>query len=332
MKQYRTILIGVGGIAAQHYKMLSAIPERCEVLGMVDRDAEMLEKRKAEWGYRAFGSLDEALAEKPDVAWVMTPVGPRLEILRRCFAAGCDVFTEKPLALNLEDAKACVAAAREAGRTLGFGCNFRHVPAYHTMARLFREGLLGDLIKVYAHTYVQRVDDFWARKMQQTDAWRLTFEASGGRIFEFSIHSVNWVQWIGGTPKSVFGRHDAVSPTLAEAGLDDVVSAHIGFERGFGVVETIMAPGVKNRNAFGIVGTRGEVWDDTAEGKVRLVMPEDGRDEFVPYDDAPTRAADFFDALDEGRAPLNDAEAALESTRICLAFNESVRRGECVGL
>jgi len=333
-QKYRVGLIGVGDIAGTHQEMLAALTERCEVIGMTDRDDEILRKRQEEWGYRPFESLDSLLAEKPDVAWVMTPVKPRMGILCDCFAVGCHVFTEKPLALSIEDAVACVELSERANRVLSVGCNERHLPPSHTMAKLFHNGVLGRLIKVYAQTFIQRDNEFWARKLNQPDAWRLTFEASGGRIFEYAIHLVNWVQWIGGEALQVSGVHDSVSEALAENGVDDVVSALIRFSEGYGVVETVMAPGIGRAmdRRMGIIGTRGQCWYDEAEQKVRLIVPEENRDEFLTPVKCANRAEEFFDALDKGVAPLNDGKAAVATTRICCAFNESVRTNRTVNL
>jgi len=330
MKRYRVAMIGVGGISGAHHTMLSALPERCEVVGMYDVDPERLRQRREEWGYRAFDSLEELLAEQSDVAWIMTPVQPRLALLAACFGAGRHCFTEKPLALNVADAEKAVRLARNAGRRLFVGHNMRNTPDTCTMGQLFFSGALGELIKVYYHTYVQRVDDFWARKFQGADAWRLSFDQCGGRIFEFSIHGVNWLQWIGGQPLRVYGTNAAVSKTLAEAGLDDVVSAHVAFERGYGVNETIMAPGVRSQRWVGIVGTRGECWLEG--GKIRVVIPGDERDELIDPEPCPDRAESFFNSLDRDEAPVNDGAAALATTRICCAFNESVRTGNAVQL
>ena len=330
MKKHRVAMIGVGNISGAHHRMLSALPERCEVIGMCDTEPEQLKKRQQEWGYQPYGSLDALLGEEPDVAWIMTPVQPRLMLLEKCFAAGCHCFTEKPLALNVPDAERAVALAEQAGKKLFVGHNMRNAPDTHTMGRLFLSGALGRLIKVYYHTYVQREDEFWARKFQQPDAWRLSFDTCGGRIFEFSIHGVNWLQWIGGEPARVYGTNDAVSETLANAGLDDVVSAHVAFEQGYGVNETIMAPGMKNRRDVGIVGTKGECW---LEGnKVHVAIPGEGRDELIDPEPCANRAESFLDSIDRDETPINDGAAALATTRICCAFNESVRAGQAVDL
>ena len=271
MKKFRVAMIGVGGISSSHYKMFSALPDRAEVIGMYDIRPEQMELRHKEWGYPIFPSREALLAAKPDVAWIMTPVQPRLEILEACFAAGLHCFTEKPLALNVADAEKAVAFAKKANRKFFVGQNQRNEADTYTMGKLFFDGVLGDLIKVYFHHYIQRDDQFWAKKVQQPDAWRLKFENCGGRIFEFSIHGINFLQWIGGTPQWVYGKNDAVSQTLAKEGLDDVVSAHVAFKKGYGVNETIMAPGMMNRRNIGIVGTKGECWLE--DKKIRVVVP-----------------------------------------------------------
>jgi len=321
-------MIGVGGIAPAHHKMLSELPERCEVVGMCDTDTGQMQKRQEEWGYKPFDSLDALLDEKPDVAWIMTPVQPRLMLLERCFGAGCHCFTEKPLALNVADAEAALALAEKAGKHLFVGHNCRNLADTHTMGQLFLSGALGDLIKVHFQTYIRREDEFWAKKFQQADAWRLSFDMCGGRIFEFSIHGINWIQWIGGEPQWVYGKNDAISTTLEDAGLDDVVSAHVAFAKGFGVNETIMAPGMINRTDVGIVGTKGECRKEN--GKIRVVVPGEDQDELIDPEPCADKAASFFDSLDRDEPPINDGAAAVATTKICCAFNESVQTRQVV--
>lgn len=330
MKKYRIAMIGVGGISQAHYKMLNEAPERNEVIGMFDIRPEAMEEKHEKWGYRIFESREALLAEKPDVVWCMTPVGPRAEIFEASFQAGCHVFTEKPLAFSVEDAKALVAMAKKYDKKLCFGANERSGAQTSTMAEIFQSGALGDLLKVYAHTYINRDNEFWAKKFQQPDAWRMSWDASGGRIFEFAIHLVNWVAWIGGSPVQVYGTHDCVSDALRENGLDDVVSAHIKFNQGIGIVETFMAPGCKPkmRRNLGILGAKGEVWQ---EGKqVRVIIPGEERDELIDPYPCSNRAVQFLDDLDAGGEPKNDGVAAIATTEICCAFNESWRTGQVV--
>jgi predicted dehydrogenase len=264
----------------------------------------------------------------------MTPVGPRIEIFGACVEAGCNVFTEKPIALNNADAETCVKIVEGGGKLLSVGCNERHNPPSYTMAKLFRDGVLGDLIKVYAQTYINRDNHFWAKKLDQPDAWRLTFEASGGRIFEFAIHLVNWVQWIGGDPIYVAGANDAVSEALAKNNLDDVVSALFKFKQGYGVVETIMAPGNRKggRRDMGIIGTKGECYFDKKKGQVRVIVPDEDRDEYIDPLKCPTKAEEFLNVLDSGGKMVNDGAAAIATTRMCSAFNEAVRTQTAVML
>lgn len=128
-------MIGVGNISPDHQKMLAKIPDRCEVVGIWDINPETLKKKSEMWGYRAYASMDELLGEKPDVAWIMTPAFPRVELFTKCCEAGMHIFTEKPLSLNNKDARTCVDVVRKAGRSLGFGCNERSIPASYTMAQ-----------------------------------------------------------------------------------------------------------------------------------------------------------------------------------------------------
>ena len=66
--------------------------------------------------------------------------------------------------------------------------------------------------------------------------------------------------------------------------------------------------------------------------RLRAILEPVCRDEAIDPEPCPDRAASFFDSLDRDETPINDGQAALATTRICCAFNESVRTRQVVHL
>ena len=56
---------------------------------------------------RVFARLDDALAERPDVAFICNPSSLHVPAALACVRAGCDLFIEKPLSDGLDEWRSC---------------------------------------------------------------------------------------------------------------------------------------------------------------------------------------------------------------------------------
>ncbi|MBM6581889.1 Gfo/Idh/MocA family oxidoreductase [Microvirga sp. BT689] len=88
--------------------------------------------------------LDRAIAAGGhDAVLLVTPPGGHLDQLRRIFAAGLPVIAEKPLTVDLADAKAAVALSEQARLSLSVCLNFRYLPVSQRMREIILSGELG---------------------------------------------------------------------------------------------------------------------------------------------------------------------------------------------
>ncbi len=119
----KILVIGLGGIGQRHTRNLRALlGESVEIIAYrVRRLTHVLtatmgadQERDVEeiYNIRSFHSLDEALAEKPDIAYVCNPSSLHVAVTRACLIAGCDVFLEKPVADSLDTTAELVDLAR----------------------------------------------------------------------------------------------------------------------------------------------------------------------------------------------------------------------------
>ena len=316
-------LVGVGGIAAQHFKVLAA-EEGVRVVGITDVDGTRLQERSGQWGVTAYPGLESLLAQV-DAVFICTPPAHHRAPTVQAAAAGIHVFCEKPIALALEDADAMAEACRKAGVVLQIGTNFHFHAFYRAMWQLWHEGTLGELANCWmrsAHVFAARG---WEQRRLQGH-WRMRPEDSGGRLFE-QIHIVNWLHWIGGPVRSVFGRALSVAEDLP---VDDLDLAVLQFERGFGVAELAMVPAVVAEDATGIIGTRGAV--ALRGGRLWLRRSDATQDEEVAPATVVSRQRHFLDCIRQGRQPENDAADGRMSLATCLAFMRSAQEGRVVAL
>ena len=320
-RQYKAGIIGLGGIAGTHFKGLRETG-RADIVCGWDPDAEALRKAETEWSLRPLRSAEEVVAADIDLLVIASPGFAHRAYVELAAVAGKPVICEKPVALTLEDALAMRAAVRKAGIPLQVSFNHRNNPPYATMRRLQAEGRIGRTVSAWARLFAPASSARW-RAIQASGHWRASLELSGGRINEFCSHTVNWLLWVLGRPRSVYGRALHVTEGFA---LDDADYALIECEAGAGLLDVHRHAGVPADSHFGILGTGGSIlFRDKALTLIRMDEPSEN----VPVDaQVRSKHQEFIDCLDTGAQPATDIDSAIETLQVCLAFNASAASGE----
>ncbi len=127
-KPIRVLVAGLGNMGRSHALAYHNNPG-FEIVGLVNRSQPRLAEELH--GYAIHPDFKTALAElKPDLCSICTYSDSHADYAVMAFEAGCDVFIEKPLATTVADAERVVAAARKAGRKLVVGYILRHHPSW----------------------------------------------------------------------------------------------------------------------------------------------------------------------------------------------------------
>jgi predicted dehydrogenase len=96
-----------------------------ELCAVVARHEDRAQARAAEWGTRAYTSIDEMLSrERPDLVTLSLPNEGHFEATLEVIEAGAPLLAEKPLVFDLAQADQLIGAA--ARRDLFFAINFNH--------------------------------------------------------------------------------------------------------------------------------------------------------------------------------------------------------------
>ena len=139
-------LVGAGVVSGVHLDAIAGL-EDVELVGINALNLEAAEVRAREHGCRAFGRVDELLAEGLDVVVVCTPHPSHAELTIAALEAGAHVLCEKPLAPEVREADAMIDAANRTGRLLGVCFQQRFRPVIAAARRLLDEGRLGVLVR-----------------------------------------------------------------------------------------------------------------------------------------------------------------------------------------
>jgi predicted dehydrogenase len=192
-------------------KVIPAIQgaERCEVVALASRDAARAEAAAARLGIpRTHGSYEDLLADPGiDAVYVPLPNHLHAEWSIAAARAGKHVLCEKPLALNVTQAEAMIAAAEEAGVRLMEAFMYRLHPSWVAVRETVASGRIGELRAVQS----------WFSYFNDDPAnIRNIVEVGGGSLYDVGCYCVNLSRMlIGEEPSGVRAsiRRDPVGGT-----------------------------------------------------------------------------------------------------------------------
>ena len=189
-------IVGAGLIGAWHAARWKQLP--VELTGFYDVSSEATAKAVAEFGGRAFDSLDDLLAAV-DVLDVCSPTPYHKTPVLAAAAAGKDIICEKPLARHLSDAGEMVAACQAAGVRLFVAQVVRFFRQFAKAKALVDSGTLG-------RPGVIRTVRGGSPPDPDRRVWFTDFEQSGGVIMDVSIHDLDIARWCFGDVERIFAR------------------------------------------------------------------------------------------------------------------------------
>lgn len=184
MNTQRIYLIGAGVIARSHAAAIQRLPRPAEItLAVADPNPQARAAFAREYPQaRIFEDSRTMLAEaadEHDIVIVTTPPFAHEEMTCAALSTGRHVLCEKPLALNLEQARHMLEVARTHQRVLGC-CSVRclHWPPAEEARRLLQAGALGRLYHVRFLNLEQRNRP--GIEFQPQTGWFLDQARSGG--------------------------------------------------------------------------------------------------------------------------------------------------------
>ena len=234
---------------------------------LVGRERERAEAARGGLGFlEASDDLAAVLARQDvDLIDIATPNDTHAAIATAALAAGKHVLCEKPLALNLEQARAMAALAKKSKRHVGLWHNYRRCPAASLAQRMIARGDIGDVRHVRA-VYLQD----WLADPTSPASWRTEAKVCGsGAHGDLNAHLVDMTMFLTGltfdSVAAVAQTFTKARPTgagkMAKVDVDDALAFLARFKGGaIGTFEaTRVAPGRKNHNRIEINGTLGSI-------------------------------------------------------------------------
>jgi predicted dehydrogenase len=144
----RIAVVGCGYWGGNHIRTLNSLGV---LYAVADANPARAEGFAAEYGCLAI-SVEE-IYERDDIDALVLALPPQFHAAAamRAVKSGKDVLVEKPIALTVDDAKASVQAAHDAGRVFMVGHVLRFHPAFEKLQALIASGDLGTVRYIHSH-------------------------------------------------------------------------------------------------------------------------------------------------------------------------------------
>lgn len=243
-------------------------------------------------------------------------------------AAGKHVLCEKPLAMNLTDARDMVAACASAGVVLATNHHLRNAATHRRIRELIRSGAIGKPLfgRVFHAVYLP----------PHLQGWRLhNPEAGGGVILDITCHDADTLRFLldAEVLEAVALSQQA---ELASGQLEDGVMAVLRFDNGV-LAQLHDAFTVKHAGTgLEMHGTEGSivarnVMTQRPIGDIFLRNASGETSVPVEHENLYVRALQAFNAAVAGRGqPSASGEDGVRSLAVALAVQEAARTGKRV--
>lgn len=303
-----------------------------EIVSVMSTSAERGKAYAAEHGIaKSVTTLDEIVDDPEiDAVYISTTNELHREQALAAAKAGKHILCEKPLAMSLDDARAMVQAAKDAGVVMATNHHLRNAATHRAMQGAIAAGRIGKPLsaRVFHAVYLP----------PHLQGWRLDRpEAGGGVILDITVHDADTLRFVlGDDPVEAIAFSQAGG--MGKAGLEDAVMGvlrfksgliaqfHDGFttkfaETGFevhGTEGSLIGRNVMTQRAIGTVTLR------DASGEQELPL-----DHHNLYETALTA---FHDAVAGKGKPNATGEDGVWSLATGLAVTEAARTGRTVGI
>lgn len=222
----RVGLIGLSGYALVHLQHLREMHERGEivlaaVVALPPDQTGLHAQRLRAQGCVVLEDLEGLLAQQAqlrlDLVIVPTPIHLHARMTIALVRAGLHVLVEKPLAATNEEAKAIMAEAAAAKRTVAVGFQYLHAPEVVALKARLAAGAIGRLQRLVVHAAWPRSHAYytrnaWAGRLRSHEDWVLDSPLSNAMSHFFMVMLA-----LAGDGPGVFARPVRIEAELYRA-------------------------------------------------------------------------------------------------------------------
>jgi predicted dehydrogenase len=311
-------MIGAGGVAQRHARVLSGLPG-VQVVGVTDVVPAAARSLADDHGAQVFPDVEALVGAGLDAAYVCVPPFAHGAAERAVLAAGLPLFVEKPISINWDIAVEIAGLAAASGDLVtAVGHHWRYL------------GIVEQARTLLADRPVRLVTGAWLDKVPPV-AWWPHRDRSGGPVVEQAAHVLDLARHLAGEITEVTAVGNGTPPEVDGADVDGATAATLRFASGaVGTLAATCVLGWKERAGL-------EIYADglaLAITETGLVVRDADGPRTVDSDPESARVAvdrAFIDAVrgdgDDIRVPYAEA---LRTHAVALAVAEAAATGRAV--
>ena len=282
MKKIRVAFIGLAHI---HFITLSAdfmkYPDQVEFVGMADvppyTEEELQTRLKLnvpeDRNVPLWNDYKELLKQDIDVAIICTDVKDHARITEETLGMGIHTLVEKPMALDMEDAKRMYRAYKKSKAELIFNWPVAWMPAFRKAKELVDDGEIGDVLRVQYRSPATRgpykLNEHTPEELSKL--WWYKHDRGGGSICDYVGYGCTLTTWIANrVAKRVSGFKKNFFLPFSD--VEDYATFTIDFGDSIGIVEGSWATLNNGQIPTGpiVYGTEGVIVSDRYAPEVKV--------------------------------------------------------------
>jgi inositol 2-dehydrogenase len=321
-------VVGVGEMGRRHAENLRRNVPDARLIAIADVSEDRARRAAEELEIDLhYSSLDAMLENKDIQALVIaTPDKFHARAIQLSTRAGKDILCEKPLALNLPDARAALTAAEKAGTRLQVGFMRRYDPAYAAAMQRIEAGEIG----------IPVIFKSIGRDKDQPPLSAYESNVNGMIFYTNTIHDFDLARWLMQDEVTTVQActTSAIRPEVAKYG--DVVASLVNLQYRNGAIGNIesYAQAVYGYDVrTEIVGSKGSIMVGTLDRVPAVFMTARGGEQMLAdhflsrFADAYlAEMKDFVQTMLSDRQPRVTGDDGLKALAIAVAAEESHKR------
>lgn len=262
-KTKRVGLIGTGWYGKSDLLRLIQVAP-VEVVSLCDVDKKMLEaaadivaqRQASKKRPRTYSDYREMLRQKDlDICLIATPDHWHALTMIEAAKAGCDMYVQKPISVDIVEGQAMVAAARKYGRVVQIGTQRRSTPhLIEAKQRFIDSGALGKIayVETYCYYHMRAKDnppdaqppenldyEMWTgpapmrpyNSLVHPRRWRAFMEYGNGIVGDMCVHMLDMARWMMnlGWPVVISSSGGILVDKASKANITDTQEAMFDF-------------------------------------------------------------------------------------------------------
>ncbi|MHC4886574.1 MAG: Gfo/Idh/MocA family protein [Planctomycetota bacterium] len=262
-KKIRIGVVGLGRIGWQQHLPALKKSRHFELVAASDASAERCAEAEAAYGCTSYTCYEAMIQSGTlDAVVIASPTHLHKAMAIQALKAGLHVLLEKPMALDVKEARAIAAAAKRAKRILTVYQPHRLMPYHQTLKRIIDSGKLGQVYHIRRGMF----------NLARRNDWQSLKKFGGGMLANYGAHGLD--QLLDMTGSAIRKVHCTLRRVASLGDTDDVVKVIYETRSGMVGELDINQASTLNPYVFEVYGTTGAAFLDGDAYVVRSFNPK----------------------------------------------------------